>query len=305
MSERGAGSEGVGTLGDRPGGRPGTPAMPASDAPPAASVLPKRRVATQTPLTGLVRVVAELGAMVAAALESLRLGLRHGVPFGEFIDQCWFLVRVTTIPLILVSIPFGMVIALEVGSLLQQIGAQSQLGAAMVLAVVREQAPVATALLIAGAGGSAMCADLGSRRIRDEISAIEVMGVQPLHRLVLPRLLAATVVAILLDGIVSVAGIAGGLYFGTHNLHISASAFFATFGELSQLADLWMALFKAGVFGFIAAMVACAKGMSCRGGPKGVGDAVNQAVVATFILAFFVNFVLTIVYFRFIPQKGL
>ncbi len=305
MSERGAGSEGVGTLGDRPVGGPGTPVTPASGAPPASSVLPKGWVATQTPLAGLVRVVAELGAMVAAALESLRLGLRHGVPFGEFIDQCWFLVRVTTIPLILVSIPFGMVIALEVGSLLQQIGAQSQLGAAMVLAVVREQAPVATALLIAGAGGSAMCADLGSRRIRDEISAMEVMGVRPLHRLVLPRLLAATVVAILLDGIVSVAGIAGGLYFGTHNLHISASAFFATFGELSQLADLWMALFKAGVFGFIAAMVACAKGMSCRGGPKGVGDAVNQAVVATFILAFFVNFVLTIVYFRFIPQKGL
>ena len=141
----------------------------------------------------------------------------------------------TTLPLILLSIPFGMVIALEVGSLLQQIGAQSQLGAAMVLAVVREQAPVATALLIAGAGGSAMCADLGSRRIRDEISAMEVMGVNPLHRLVLPRLLAATVVAVLLDAVVSVAGIAGGWWFGTHSIHITSSSFFATFGELSQI----------------------------------------------------------------------
>jgi phospholipid/cholesterol/gamma-HCH transport system permease protein len=248
-------------------------------------------------------LLREIGAMFAVALESLRLLVRRGLPMSEFVDQCWFLARVTTLPLILVSIPFGIVIALEVGSLLEQIGAQSQLGAAMVLAVVREQAPVATALLIAGAGGSAMCADLGSRRIRDELDAMEVMAVNPIHRLVLPRLMAATVIAVLLDAVVSVAGIAGGLYFGTESIHITSSSFFATFSELSQLADLWMALFKAAVFGFLAAMVACYKGLYAKGGPKGVGDAVNQAVVITFVLAFFVNFVLTVVYFNFVPQK--
>jgi phospholipid/cholesterol/gamma-HCH transport system permease protein len=253
----------------------------------------------------IASAVRETGNMFATALEALRQGTLKSFPVTEFFDQCWFLARVTTLPLILLSIPFGMVIALEVGSLLQQIGAQSQLGAAMVLAVVREQAPVATALLIAGAGGSAMCADLGSRRIRDEISAMEVMGVNPLHRLVLPRLVAATLVAILLDAVVSVAGIAGGLWFGTHAIHITASSFFATFGELSQLADLAIALLKAGIFGFIAAMVACYKGLYCKSGPKGVGDAVNQAVVVTFILSFFVNFVLTVFYFNFIPQKGI
>jgi phospholipid/cholesterol/gamma-HCH transport system permease protein len=267
--------------------------------------MPRARVAPAPLFPKASRLLSEIGTMIASSLEALRLGVKGGVPMGEFFDQCWFLARVTTLPLILVSIPFGMVIALEVGSLLEQIGAQSQLGAAMVLAVVREQAPVATALLIAGAGGSAMCADLGSRRIRDEISAMEVMGVNPLHRLVLPRLLATTLVAVLLDGVVSVAGIAGGLFFGTHSIHITASSFFATFNELSQLADLWMALFKAAVFGFIAAMVACHKGLTAKGGPKGVGDAVNQAVVVTFVLAFFINFVLTILYFNFVPQRGL
>ena len=247
----------------------------------------------------------ETGTMFALALEAIRLFRPRAFAWSELVDQCWFLARVTTLPLILISIPFGIVIALEVGSLLQQIGAQDQLGAAMVLAVVREQAPVATALLIAGAGGSAMCADLGSRRIRDEISAMEVMGVNPVQRLVLPRLLAATIIAVLLDGVVSVAGILGGLYFGTTSIHITTSSFFATFGELSQLADLWMALAKAAIFGFIAAMVACYKGLHAKGGPKGVGDAVNQAVVVTFILAFFVNFVLTVVYFHFVPQKSL
>jgi len=253
--------------------------------------------------TKLGNLLREIGAMFAMGLEALRLLFRRGLPVAEFFDQCWFLARVTTLPLILVSVPFGLVIALEVGSLLQQIGAQSQLGAAMVLAVVREQAPIATALLIAGAGGSAMCADLGSRRIRDELDAMEVMAVNPVHRLVLPRLLAATVIAVLLDSVVTVAGIAGGWFFGTHDIHITTSSFFATFSELSQLADLWMALFKAAVFGFLAAMVACYKGLYAKGGPKGVGDAVNQAVVITFVLAFIVNFVLTVVYFNFVPQK--
>src|SRR5579863_8703761 len=271
--------------------------------PDPAAVLPRRPIVPARPDGKVAAGLRETGKMFAVALEAMRLLFRRGLPMGEFLDQCWFLARVTTLPLILVSIPFGIVIALEVGSLLQQIGAQSQLGAAMVLAVVREQAPVATALLIAGAGGSAMCADLGSRRIRDELDAMEVMAVNPLHRLVLPRLLAATLVAILLDAVVSVAGIAGGWWFGTHAIHITSSSFFATFGELSQLADLWMALFKAAVFGFLAAMVACYKGYYAKGGPKGVGDAVNQAVVITFVLAFFVNFVLTVVYFNFVPQK--
>jgi phospholipid/cholesterol/gamma-HCH transport system permease protein len=286
-----------------------TLAGPVSDK-PSGSLAPARRPKRSralgelsSPLEKVGNLFREIGAMFAVALESLRLLVRRGLPISEFVDQCWFLARVTTLPLILVSIPFGIVIALEVGSLLEQIGAQSQLGAAMVLAVVREQAPVATALLIAGAGGSAMCADLGSRRIRDELDAMEVMAVNPIHRLVLPRLIAATVIAVLLDAVVSVAGIAGGLYFGTHSIHITSSSFFATFSELSQLADLWMALFKAAVFGFLAAMVACYKGLYAKGGPKGVGDAVNQAVVITFVLAFFVNFVLTVVYFNFVPQK--
>ncbi len=284
---------------------PATQKVPRVPRLPPASVMPRHRVSRPPVFPKISWFLGEVGAMFASGFEAIRLGFRLGVPVGEFLDQCWFLAKVTTIPLILISVPFGAVIALEVGSLLQQIGAQSQLGAIMVLAVVREQAPVATALLIAGAGGSAICADIGSRKIRDEISAMEVMGVQPLQRLVLPRLLACMLVAFLLDSVVSVAGIIGGLYFGTHSIHITASSFFATFGELSQLADLAMALFKAAIFGFIAAMVACYKGMTAKGGPKGVGDAVNQAVVITFMLSFFINFVMTVVYFNFIPQRGI
>jgi phospholipid/cholesterol/gamma-HCH transport system permease protein len=241
--------------------------------------------------------------MFAIGLESMHVMFRRPWPKGEFLDQVWFLIKVTTVPVILVSIPFGMIISLHVGSFLTELGAQAHMGAAMVLAVVREEAPVATALLIAGAGGSAMCADLGSRRIRDEIDAMAVLGIDAIHRLVMPRLLAASVVAVLLDAIVSIAGIAGGWFFAVVVKHGTSSSYFASFNELSQLADLWMALLKAAIFGWVAGMVACYKGFFVRGGPKGVGDAVNQAVVITFIMLFFLNFILTALYFNFVPQK--
>ncbi len=241
--------------------------------------------------------------MFSVGLESLHVLFRRPWPKGEFVDQVWFLMKVTTIPVILVSIPFGMIISLHVGSFLRDLGAQAHMGAAMVLAVVREEAPVATALLIAGAGGSAMCADLGSRRIRDEIDAMAVLGIDAMHRLVMPRLVAASLVAVLLDAIVSVAGIAGGWFFAVIVQHGTTSSYFASFNELSQLWDLWMALIKAALFGFVAGMVACYKGFYVKGGPKGVGDAVNQAVVITFLLLFFLNFILTALYFNFVPQK--
>ena len=241
--------------------------------------------------------------MFSIGLESVHVLFRRPWPKGEFMDQVWFLIKVTTVPVILVSIPFGMIISLHVGSFLTELGAQAHMGAAMVLAVVREEAPVATALLIAGAGGSAMCADLGSRRIRDEIDAMAVLGIDSIHRLVMPRLLAASVVAILLDAIVSIAGIAGGWFFAVIVKHGTTSSYFSSFNELSQLADLWMALLKAMIFGWVAGMVACYKGFFVKGGPKGVGDAVNQAVVITFILLFFLNFILTALYFNFVPQK--
>ena len=248
-------------------------------------------------------VLGQLGGISAIALDGMLSLRRRPLQLDEFRRQAWFITKVSAIPLVLISVPFGMIIALHVGSFFRQLGAEAQIGSALFLATVREQAPIATALLISGAGGSAMTADIGSRRIRDEIDAMQVMGVNPVQRLVMPRVLAAVVLAVALDAVVSVAGIAGGWFFATRVDDVSSSAFFASFDELSQLADLWMALIKAACFGFIAGVVACWKGIHAKGGPKGVGDAVNQAVVITFVLLFFVNFVLTVVYFNFVPQK--
>jgi phospholipid/cholesterol/gamma-HCH transport system permease protein len=245
----------------------------------------------------------ETGNLFAISLEGLRktYDVRHW--WKEYLRQCWFIAKVCTLPSILIAIPFGAVIALHVGTLNRQLGAESATGAAMVLAIVREASPVATALLIAGAGGSAMTADLGSRKIRDEIAAMEVMAVNPVHRLVTPRLFAASTVGLFLVSLVSVAGIAGGYVFNVLVQGVTPGAYFQGFSALAQLPDLYSSMAKAWVFGFIAAMVACYKGLYAKGGPKGVGDAVNQAVVITFILIFFANFVMTSLYFALVPQK--
>jgi phospholipid/cholesterol/gamma-HCH transport system permease protein len=232
------------------------------------------------------------------------LTFRRPFQFREFIQQAWFVASVTILPTALVAIPFGAVIALQLGSLSRQIGAQSFTGAASVLAIIREASPIVCALLIAGAGGSAICADLGSRKIRDEIDAMEVLGISPVQRLVVPRVLACTLVAVALNGLVCVVGVAGGYFFNVVLQGGTPGAYLASFSALAQLPDLYAGELKAFIFGIIAAVVASYKGLNAGGGPKGVGDAVNQSVVITFLLLFFVNFVVTAVYFQVVPAKG-
>src|SRR5690349_22865786 len=221
----------------------------------------------------------------------------------EFLQQAWFIVTVTIVPTALVSIPFGAVIALQIGGLLKQFGAQSFSGSASVLAVVREAGPIATALLIAGAAGSAIAADFGARKIREELDAMMVLGIDPMQRLVVPRTLACMLISVFLNGMVSIVGVAGGYVFNVIIQGGTPGAYIASFTALAQLPDLWTGEIKALIFGAIAAIVASYKGLTAGGGPKGVGDAVNQSVVITFMLLFVVNFVATAVYFQVVPQK--
>ena len=253
------------------------------------------------PAVGALR---QSGNLFALGLDVMRALPKRPFQTKEFIQQAWFIASVTILPTALVSIPFGAVIALQLGNLTRQLGAQSFTGAASVLAVVREASPIVTALLIAGAGGSAICADLGARKIREEIDAMEVLGVSPIQRLVVPRVLAAMLVSVLLNGMVSVVGVMGGYFFNVIMQDGTPGAYLASFSALAQLPDLWISELKALIFGFIAGIVAAYRGLNPAGGPKGVGDAVNQAVVITFLLLFFVNFVLTTIYLQVVPAKG-
>jgi phospholipid/cholesterol/gamma-HCH transport system permease protein len=252
------------------------------------------------------RVAAPIGTagkLFAFSLDVARQLPRRPFQTREFIQQAWFIVSVTVVPTALIAIPFGAVIALQVGGLIKQFGAQSFTGSASVLAVVQQAAPIGTALLIAGAGGSAIAADLGARKIREELDAMMVLGIDPIQRLVVPRVLAAMMIAVFLNGLVSIVGVMGGYVFNVILQHGTPGAYLASFTALAQLPDLWEGMVKALIFGMIAAIVAAYKGMNAGGGPKGVGDAVNESVVITFVLLFIVNFVISSIYIQIVPPK--
>lgn len=252
-----------------------------------------------------VSVVRGPGEITAMVVEVTKRMFTSRFQTREFIEQAWFITSVTLMPTILVSIPFGAVISLQVGNLTGQLGAQSFAGATAVLAVVREAAPIAAALIIAGAAGSAICSDMGARKIREEIDAMEVLGIDPLERLIAPRVFATMFVALMINGIVIGAGIGGGYFFTVIVQGGSAGAFLSSFTALASLPDLVIAMIKAGVFGWLAAIVGAYKGLNAGGGPSGVGRAVNESVIVAFMMLFFLNAVITAIYFQVVPPPGL
>jgi phospholipid/cholesterol/gamma-HCH transport system permease protein len=252
--------------------------------------------------TGLL---GQVGELFVITLEGFRRTWDVRTWWWEFIGQCWFLARVTSLPVLLVSLPLGATIALQVGDLSRQLGATSATGGAVVLGVVRELAPMASALLTAGAGGSAMTSDIGARHIRDELSAMEAMAVNPVHRLVTPRLWAASTVAVLLVPLVILAASGGGYFFNVVVQGVTSGAYLDGALSLLQLSDLIVTLFKAWLFGFITAAVSCYMGMTCATSPVGVGRAVNKATVVTFMLVFSVNYVLSTIYFVVFPPRSM
>jgi phospholipid/cholesterol/gamma-HCH transport system permease protein len=244
------------------------------------------------------------GMIFSLILSVIRLTFKRPFQWRELIEQFWFVASVTILPTMLVSIPFGAVIALQVGSLLQQFGAESFTGAGSVIAVVQQASPLIVVLAIAGAGGSAICADLGARSIREELDAMEVMGVSPIQRLVVPRVIAVTGVAVFLNGLVSVVGVLGGYFLNVYVQHGTPGSYLSSFSALAQLPDLYISEIKALIFGFLAGIIASYRGLHPRPGPKGVGDAVNESVVFSFLLLFIVNVALTAIYLRVVPAKG-
>ena len=134
---------------------------------------------------------------------------------------------------------------------------------------------------------------------------MEVLGVDPLERLVAPRVVATMFVAAMINGIVIAAGIAGGYFFTVIVQGGSAGAFLANFTALASLPDLYISMIKAILFGWLAAIVGSYKGLNAGGGPSGVGRAVNEAVIIAFMLLFFLNAVITAIYFQVVPPVGL
>src|SRR5271168_157874 len=225
--------------------------------------------------------------------------LRWPLEWQELLVQCWFLLRVTILPTMMAAIPLTVLLTFTLNLLLAEFGAADISGAGAALGAVTQLGPLTTVLVVAGTGSTAICADLGARTIREEIDALEVMGIDPIRRLVVPRVLAATIVGSLLNSLVIIVGLVGGFVFSVYLQHVDGGAYLSTLTLVTGLPEVIVATAKAVSFGLIAGLVGCYRGLTVSGGAKGVGTAVNETVVLCVIALFAVNVILTTVGVRF------
>jgi phospholipid/cholesterol/gamma-HCH transport system permease protein len=241
-----------------------------------------------------------VGGLFAMSRDAVRCVFRRPFQWQEFLDQAWFVARVSLLPTLLVAIPLTVLVQFTLNILLRELGAADLSGAGAAFGAVTQIGPLVTVLVIAGAGATAMCADLGSRTIREEIAALEVLGIDPVARLVTPRMLASGLVAVLLNSLVVLVGVVGGYIFSVFVQHVNPGAFAGGITLLTGVPELIISGVKAALFGVIAGLVACYRGLIIPGGgAKAVGNAVNETVVYAFIALFVVNVVITAIGIKF------
>jgi phospholipid/cholesterol/gamma-HCH transport system permease protein len=236
----------------------------------------------------------ETGNMVVLAGKTVYSALRPPYPYGgEFLSQFLFALQLCWFPMAIsmVAVSFGAP-GLQAANFLSLFGALDRLGGFFILASVREFAPFVSAIIVAGVAGTAITADLGARKIREELDALQVLGVDPIKNVVVPRFLALMLITGLLDAYAIIFGITGGL-FAEIAYGQPLGGFFATLFNNASVTDLWASVLKCAMFGGIVAVICSYKGMNASGGAEGVGRAVNEAVVLSLLAVFAFNYVFT------------
>lgn len=176
----------------------------------------------------LEKPLAMVGGFFKMTVLTGKAFLTRPFQWKEFVLQSWFLIRVAFLPTLAVSIPLTVLIIFTLNILLAEFGAADVSGAGAALGAVTQLGPLVTVLVVAGAGSTAICADLGARTVREEIDALEVLGIDPIERLVVPRVVASTFVAFMLNGAVITIGLVGGFFFGVYIQNVSAGAYVST-----------------------------------------------------------------------------
>jgi phospholipid/cholesterol/gamma-HCH transport system permease protein len=211
----------------------------------------------------------------------------------DTLDEMYGMLRFCFLPVLAAVGGFTFLIGNLAYGTLTLAGAQNRVGTYFVMADVREIAPFTTAMAVAGVMGTAMCADLGSRKIREELDALQVLGMSVERTLVLPRVLSVTVMTVAFNFTSILLGISMAVSSGAVFGNTAAGSIFAVFFAIMNPYDLLIAsTFKCLVLGLFIGTVCAQKGLNAAGGAQGVGKAVNQAVVQCFVAIWIVNFVI-------------
>jgi len=236
----------------------------------------------------------QTGSMMILTARTIVAAVRPPYPYGEeLVGQFLFVLKLSWFPMTIST--FALCLGapgLQAAGVLSLFGNLDRLGGFFVVTAVRFIGPIVTAAVVAGVAGTAITADLGARKIREELDALQVLGVDPIKNLVVPRFLSLMVITGLLDIYALIFGISGGIL--TELLYNQPlGGFFATLFTNASITDLWGSVIKCTLFGAIISVVCCYKGMTASGGAAGVGRAVNQAVVISFMGVFAFNYVFT------------
>lgn len=271
---------------------------------PAASPPPDKRGPSST--NGPFAALEQIAGMVMLLGASIKAVVTP--PFSwknEFIEQAWIIVKLCTIPVIVSTTAFGFgAPGLQGGNITYIFGTVDRLGAFFVMASVREFAPWIDGMVLAGVGGTAICADLGARKVRQELDALAVLGLDPVKTIVAPRFLALGLLTGMMNLVAIVFGVFGGWLAAVPVFGDTSAGYLLTFTSNFTLPDLLGSVLKTSMFGFFVAVICCYKGMNLRGGAEGVGRAVNQAVVLSFIAIWSFNFIFTTTLLAAFPETG-
>jgi phospholipid/cholesterol/gamma-HCH transport system permease protein len=245
----------------------------------------------------------QVGSMVILTSRTVVKAVRAPYPYGEeLVEQTIFTLRLCWAPLLISTFALNLgAPGLQAAGPLHVFGALDRLGGFFVLTAIRWIGPLVTAVVVSGVAGTAITADLGARKIREELDALQVLGVDPIKNLVVPRFLALVVVTALLDVVAIVFGLLAGIV-AELIYHQSLGGFFATLFLQASATDVWASVLQCSMFGAIIAVVCCFKGMTASGGAAGVGRAVNQAVVIALVGVFAFNYVFTAVLLATNPE---
>ncbi len=253
--------------------------------------------------SGLRQVIVDVGQVGQLLVALVTTAVKH--PRGywassrdeahEMLRFCWF-------PVSLCVGAFCFLIGNYAHSLLTLAGGQSRLGTFFVMATAREISPFVTGMAVAGVMGTALTADLGARKVREELDALTVLGVDTLRTLVLPRVIAITTMMVLFNilGIAVGAGMAA--VSGTVIGNTSLGAYYTAFFDFITVPELISTVVKTTLIGLFIGVVCAQKGLTVRGGPEGVGRAVNQGVVLCFAAVWIFNFVVNAVFLGLFPE---
>ena len=210
-------------------------------------------------------------------------------------DQFFEIGNASLLMVCVLSFFIGAVMALQTGPVLVERSLASAVGGIVGISIAKELAPVMMAILIAGRIGSAMAAEIGSMRVYQEIDALRTMNINPIHYLVLPRMLAIAVALPLLVVFSILIGWFGGAVIAQANSHIGVpfQAYFSGLKDIVELKDVANGVFKSFCFALIIGAVSCHQGLATIGGPRGIGRSVTKAVVNSIVLIVIFDYVLT------------